>query len=352
MKSELAGWLADPVGKSALTLEIEESTSSEVVKGSLSADDGRVYPIVRGIPRFVITEDEDQLQTRDAFAYKWGKRDTYDSQGSRRTTTRWLVDKYGFASADDWAGYYDSRDRILDVGCGGGFSSSLWLRNDRWTGKAAWVGADISEAVDVAASRLSEIPSTHFVQADALSLPFPDGAFDTVFSEGVLHHTPSTRDALLDASRVLADGGEIHFYVYRKKGPVREFTDDCIRAAISDCSEAEAWDAMRSLTELGRKLSELHATIELEKGVPLLGIPAGTHDVQRLVYWYFAKMYWNDDVTFEENVHVNYDWYRPHYAHRHTAEEVRAWCREASLEIDLFHEQEAGFTVRATKRGR
>jgi len=351
MKPQLNDLLADPIGKGSLTMEVDEATESEVISGSLSTDDGKTYPIKRGIPRFVTTEDEDQLQTRDAFAFKWGKRDTYDSEGSRNMTTTWLVDKYGFESADDWASYYNSRERILDVGCGGGFSSSLWLRNDHWTGKGAWVGTDISEAVDVAAARLSHIPNTHFVQGDALSLPFPDASFDTVFSEGVLHHTPSTRNALHDAARVLAPEGEIQFYVYRQKGPVREFTDDHIRHAISDLPEEEAWDAMRSLTELGRSLSELDTTIELKSDIPLLGIPAGTHDVQRLVYWHFAKLYWNADLTFEENVHINYDWYRPHYAHRHTAEEVKTWCSEASLEIDRFHEQEAGFTVRAMKRG-
>jgi arsenite methyltransferase len=193
------------------------------------------------------------------------------------------------------------------------------------------------------------VPNTHFVQADALSLPFPDGSFDTVFSEGVLHHTPSTRDALVSASRVLAVGGEIHFYVYRRKGPVREFTDDHVRQEIADLSDKDAWEAMRSLTRLGQALSDLDVAIELNEDIPLLGIKAGKHDVQRLVYWNFAKLYWNDALTFEENVHINYDWYRPHYAHRQTAAQVRGWCADAKLRIDWFHDQESGYTVRATK---
>jgi hypothetical protein len=55
-------------------------------------------------------------------------------------------------------------------------------------------------------------------------------------------------------------------------------------------------------------------------------------------------------MSFEENVHVNFDWYRPVYAHRHTADEVRAWCAEASLDITRFDEQESGYTVIARKR--
>jgi hypothetical protein len=71
--------------------------------------------------------------------------------------------------------------------------------------------------------------------------------------------------------------------------------------------------------------------------------------VQRLIYWNFAKLYWNPNWSFEENVHVNFDWYRPRYSHRQTADEVREWCAEAALAITRFHEQESGFTVRATK---
>jgi hypothetical protein len=137
--------------------------------------------------------------------------------------------------------------------------------------------------------------------------------------------------------------------VYRRKSPVREFTDDYVREQLAPLTDEQAWAAMRSLTQLGQALAGLHAKITLPEGVPVLGIPPGEHDVQRLIYWHLAKLYWNDQLSFEENVHVNCDWYRPRYAHRQTAEEVRAWCREAGLEIRWFHEQESGFTVRAEK---
>jgi arsenite methyltransferase len=135
--------------------------------------------------------------------------------------------------------------------------------------------------------------------------------------------------------------------VYRRKSPVREFTDDYVRQAIAHLTDEEAWEAIRSLTRLGQALSELHATVVLEEDVPLLGIGAGEQDVQRLIYWHFAKLYWNEAWSFEENVHVNFDWYRPQYAHRQTAEEVQQWCEEAGLSIVWFHQQESGFTVRA-----
>ena len=54
--------------------------------------------------------------------------------------------------------------------------------------------------------------------------------FDLVFSEGVLHHTPDTRRAFRTLVDLLAPGGQIAFYVYRRKAPLREFADDYVRA--------------------------------------------------------------------------------------------------------------------------
>ncbi len=349
MKQSLLDLLVDPVQRDPLCLKQAEGDGDTIDSGALSAADGATYAIRSGIPRLVVTEDAGQLQTSDAFGFKWGQRHTYDSPAVKADTIAWLVEKYGFASHAEWADYYASRRRILDVGCGSGLSSSLFLDSEHWSGEAMWVGVDISTAIDVAQDRLGQIANTHFVQADALQLPFRDGSFDTIFSEGVLHHTPSTRQALLSAARVLEPGGEFHFYVYRRKSPVREFTDDHIRATIAPMTDEEAWDAMRPLTRLGQALSELQATVKLVEDVPVLGIAAGEHDVQRLIYWHFAKLYWNAAWSFEENVHVNFDWYRPRYAHRQTADEVRQWCDEAALTITWFHEQESGFTVRATK---
>ena len=89
----------------------------------------------------------------------------------------------------------------------------------------------------------------------------------------------------------------------------------------------------------------------MPEDVPLLGIKAGRQDVQRLVYWNFAKLFWNPSWSFEENLHVNFDWYHPTYAHRHTEEEIRSWCEAAGLDVLRLHDQEpAAWTIRARRR--
>ncbi len=350
MNSSLLSILVDPVLRKPLQMSSSESKKESVVSGSLRAEDGKVYLISNGIPRFVEQSDRGQQETTSAFQYLWKEREGFSSQIAQDSYAEWLVENYGFSSATDQADYFASRKRILDLGCGRGYASSPWLLAPERNRHSMWVGIDISEAVDVAKRNLEIIANTHFVQGDALALPFPDGCFDTIISQGVMHHTPSTRSALLSASRVLGQGGEIHFYVYRLKGPVREFSDDYIREQIAPLSDEEAWEAMRSLTQLGRVLWETGAKVELQSDIPLLGIKAGKYDVQRVVYWNFAKLYWNEKLSFDDNVHVNFDWYRPRYAHRQTAEEVQQWCNEANLSVKWFHEQESGFSVRALKK--
>ena len=106
---------------------------------------------------------------------------------------------------------------------------------------------------------------------------------------------------------------------------------------------------LRPLTRLGQALSELKTDVEVPEDIPYLGIKAGRYDIQRLIYWHFAKLFWNEEFSFEENNHGNFDWYHPKYAHRQTEDEVRRWCDEAGLSIFHFNIQESGYTVRALR---
>lgn len=345
MNRQLCDVLVDPMDGGTLT--IETSDEGSIVETGRLLGRRRSYPIVKGIPRLVLTEDAGQSQTQESFGFKWQQVSSYDSPKMRGAAARWLIDRYGFTSPQAMEQYLSAKGRVLDAGCGSAFSSSLWL-SPAWAGEM-WVGADISEAIDVAQQRLAHLPHVHFVQADVLQLPFAPGSFDAIFSEGVLHHTPSTERAFKALVPLLRPGGELMVYIYRKKSPAREFTDDSVRAQIAGLPPAEAWEMMRPLTRLGQALAELHVEVEVPEDVTLLGIPKGRYDVQRLIYWHFAKLFWNDQYSFDENLHVNFDWYHPRYAHRHDEAELRTWCADSSLEVIHFDAQESGFTVRAVR---
>lgn len=350
MHRSLIDILVDPQSHAPLAMSASQANGAQVWEGTLSVSDRTTYPITNGIPRFVLTTDEGQRQTEASFGFKWSRTQTYDSPAMQEATRAWLVQRYGFTDADAMRRYFADRRRVLDAGCGSGFSASCWMTPEwRHGGEAEWIGADISSAIDVAQDRLGTLPATHFVQADILQPPFRSQSFDAILAEGVLHHTPSTERALKALATLLAPDGELLFYVYRKKGPVREFTDDWVRAAVSGMTPQDAWEALRPLTKLGQALAELKAEVTVPEDVPILGVKAGRYDIQRFVYWHFAKLFWRSGCSFEENHHVNFDWYHPRYAHRHTREEIHRWCGEAGLSIRHCDEQESGFTVRAVK---
>ena len=151
--------------------------------------------------------------------------------------------------------------------------------------------------------------------------------------------------------RLLKPGGRFLFYVYARKGPLREFTDDYIRDKLQSMSPQQAWEAMEPLTRLGIALGELNSEIDIPEPIELLGIPAGRIDVQRLFYWHVAKMFYHPSLDFEAMNHINYDWYAPANAARQSPEEVRAWCAEAGLTIEREVIEPAGITVIAKKTG-
>jgi hypothetical protein len=133
-------------------------------------------------------------------------------------------------------------------------------------------------------------------------------------------------------------------------GAARQFIDAYIRENFTPLPPEDCYRACEGLTELGRELSSLKITITLEKGVPVLGIPPGTHDVQRLLYYNFVKCFWNDAFDFETNNMVNFDWYHPHNAWQHTQDEVASWLAALGVKDYQFNDSNPnGISVLLTK---
>lgn len=290
-----------------------------------------------------------QEQTREAFGFKWAKRDTYESPAMQAAARAWLFERYcgGDESLpDQWLA--GDRKLILDAGCGAGFSALL-LFGERLR-ETDYLGIDISSSVEVARERFAEagIPAD-FLQAGIFEAPIPDGSVDLIFSEGVLHHTDSTERAMKHLAAKLAPGGRFLFYVYVKKAVIREFTDDYVREQIRPLSDEEAWAALEPLSKLGVALGELQVEIDVPEDIPCLGIRAGRMDLQRFVYWNICKLYYRQELTLDEMNHINFDWFRPLNCHRQTPEEVARWCAEAGLEVERMDVQEAGITVVARR---
>jgi arsenite methyltransferase len=309
---------------------------------------GQAFVVRDGLPRSSKLVSAAQAQTRETFGFKWQKLDSFDSPASLARMRQWLVERYGDLAAAPWLAEHGEQPLLIDAGCGAGMSGLELL--GPLLPRIRYLGVDVSEAVDVARQRFAQRGhSCGFLQADISDLPFPRESVDLIFSEGVLHHTNSTEGALKSLARLLKPGGRFLFYVYKKKGPIREFTDDYLRQKLQPMTPDEAWQAMEPLTQLGISLGELNAEIDIPQPIDVLGIPAGRINVQRLFYWHVAKMFYRPDLNFDEMNHINFDWYAPANAARQSPEEVRAWCAESGLTIEREVVEEAGITVIARK---
>jgi SAM-dependent methyltransferase len=289
-----------------------------------------------------------QRQTASAFGYQWQKTDAFDSPEMRARHRAWLIERYGDVASAPWWASYGPRPKVLDAGCGAGLSAIELL--GPLLHRVDYHGVDLSDAYRVAERRFAErgYPGT-FERGDITNLRFADASFDVAFSEGVLHHTDSTEAALKAVARKIKPGGRFLFYVYRKKGPIREFTDDFIRYKLQGLSLEEAWQALYPLTKLGKLLGDLNVEIDIPEPIDLLEIPAGKIDLQRFIYWHVFKAFHDPTLSLDELNHMNFDWYAPKNAHRQTLAEVRQWCAEAGLAIERQVEEPAGITVIAVK---
>ena len=211
------------------------------------------------------------------------------------------------------------------------------------------VGIDLV-AADVARENFKDVKRVSFETRDLVDDLSGLGEFDFIYCQEVLHHTVDPVRAFNNLCGLLAPGGELAIYVYKQKAPVREFVDDYIRDRIAALPYEQAMMHSAQIAEFGRALSEARLKVVVPS-VDLLGIEAGEYDVQRLLYHYFAKCYWNPDVSHEENVVVNYDWYHPQVATRHTLDEVKGWFSTAGLVIEHACVDFYGITIRGRNAG-
>jgi ubiquinone/menaquinone biosynthesis C-methylase UbiE len=160
-------------------------------------------------------------------------------------------------------------------------------------------------AVDVSRGSLrlarARAPAAMFVEASNLTLPFRDGCFDLVVSDGVIHHTPDPRVSFAENVRIAKRGGLIYLAVYKRHRHyyyVYRFLGPCFRRL--------------ERSSLGRALLFMSC-------VPL--------------YWLVHVVKSRGRRTWAGAVNFFYDYIITPNATFHTREEICRWAQEEGLRI-------------------
>lgn len=168
---------------------------------------GARYPAPDGVPDLRLGSDARTETVRRFYQQApfpgYGPRDTLASLYAR-------AERSGFARLLDQAIPGDAR--IVEVGCGTGQMSLYLARAERLV-----IGADLTRASLLLAERAARrfgLTRVQFVETDLRRPGLRAGAFDVVYSSGVLHHTPDPRAAFARIATLARPGGIIFLGLY------------------------------------------------------------------------------------------------------------------------------------------
>ncbi|WP_271255180.1 class I SAM-dependent methyltransferase [Pseudanabaena sp. Chao 1811] len=288
--------------------------------------------------------------TEESFRNKWSNNpDTAFLETLRENSDifNWILTRNGFKNKQSLQNFLSAKKKILDAGCGNGRVTAL-LRKYSDPIVTKIVGFDIVSS-EIAKENLSGSENIFFYKKDLLEDLSDLGQFDFIYCQEVLHHTNNPKQSFLNLVDLLENEGEIAIYVYKQKAPVREFVDDFIREKIAGLPYEEAMKISEQITMFGRALAEQNKLIKVPT-VEILGIEGGEYDIQRLIYHFFMKCFWNAEMSMRDNIVINYDWYHPQNCTRHTVEEIRGWFENANLYVTHEYVDFYGITMRGSKK--
>jgi uncharacterized protein YbaR (Trm112 family)/SAM-dependent methyltransferase len=310
------------------------SFSREIVTGVLVNRSRKVfYPIYRGVPRLLISSTGLSREFVKVHAERIarelpgftllhekpapGEDDLLRSFSKEWVSYDWNPKAYWNLSPEDM--YRSMRfmmdlDRrlikhklVLEMGIGIGGIADYISRSE----ECEMVGVDLGYAVDAAQKHFGHNPLLHIVQASVFAPPFRDNTFDFVYSQGVIHHTYSTRTAFDQLARLPKIGGRLYIWVYSPYD----------YAADRNWQHRLLMKMERLIRPVVWRLPDSLQTVTLAPIVPL--------------YLAYENVYMrNRDERYikygwREAMHAARDRFTPRYAHRHTEEEVSGWFRGA-----------------------
>ncbi len=224
MNVALLAYLVCPSCEAPLELsDGVEPAEETIVDGELAcAACGRSFPVVHGIPQLLARSSESP--TSDLYSDIWS---SYEPESATPKRTNSAGYHARAKSHWDLLELASGHDLVvpgigIDAGCGNGDAVIALTRRHS---EAYVVGIDLSSGPMLKAEVVRRRSNADLVRGDLLSLPFVRGAFDFIYSFGVLHHTADPRSAFSKLVERLRPGARITVFVYKDFSdlPVKRF---------------------------------------------------------------------------------------------------------------------------------
>lgn len=286
--------------ETGLDLKATSTDHGRVLRGQLTCSGcRRAWPIIDGVPRFV---------SADNYARSFGAEWTLFSRTQLDSHTGTTISRDRFTDITEIQPSELAGKLVLECGCGMGRFVEVLAREG-----ADVIGVDFSTAVDSAFANLRAYQNVTIVQADLFNLPLQYASFDFVYSIGVLHHTPDTRQALHAIARHVKPGGALAVWVYRKHRVIKPH--QVYHYVFRRLPPATALKIIRAYHPIAWHLRRL----------PVVGKPLS---ILLPISDYRGKLPLSPEQQLEWSYLDTVDKMTPWYIRRHTPAQVREWCEE------------------------
>lgn len=351
MRPELIKFLICPRCKNNnLRLRVLNQGGGKIKTGLIVCSSCRhTYPIINYIPSFQKAKfKKNEKQVIDFYSTRWKEIKWQERYLMKRY--RALLEKLKLRRVKELKAFLYSKKRVLDVGCGIGTHIATIAPINK---KSIIFGIDLSSAIEFAYKNTGDFKNVYLIQSNLFQMPFPNGSFDFIISDGVLHHTRDPKKAFLSLIEYLAPGGHIFVHLNRRLGPIRELSDKLLRNITTKMSLKKCYDFCKQFTRFARSIHKQKINFNVPEDLPVLGIKKGKYELQEFIYKYFFLCYWDwsGSLDFHRNNFTNMDWYYPLYQYTYTAEELLFWCKKADLiNVEVYPACLDGISIKAQKK--
>ena len=162
MKINLLEYLECPLCHGQLSLKINKKIKKEVIEGMFFCLKCKVlFPVKKGIPRFVKDTDKDFVKTEDSFSAKWRKHySNHQAKDWIDFQKQWFFDRFGWKTIKKFTNFMKTKKFVLEAGTGIGNTADLLSLNSSSTVFAI----DASESIDFAFKKYGKKSNLHFLQ--------------------------------------------------------------------------------------------------------------------------------------------------------------------------------------------